>query len=113
MTNGSCHSTCESNVQTWLYPAASARRATSMTCWAGGSFCSTRPISMVPLPQVLTGSAGQVLAAPGRTVPFPVLDQDVPPRQHRLNLALHLAPLIGRVVHRHVVGGGGQHVLGR
>src|SRR4051812_35572912 len=46
MTNGSCHSTCESNVHTWLKPAASARLASSTTPRAGGSHCSTTPTSM-------------------------------------------------------------------
>src|SRR3954454_6597175 len=46
MTNGSCHSTCESNVHTWLKPGASACFASSTTPIAGGSHCSTTPTSM-------------------------------------------------------------------
>src|SRR3954469_19609066 len=47
MTNGSCHSTCESNVHTWLKPAASAFLASSTTSRAGGSFCRTTPMSIL------------------------------------------------------------------
>ena len=46
MTNGSCHSRCESNVQTWLNPWLSARRASSTVREAGGFVCSTTPKSM-------------------------------------------------------------------
>src|SRR4029453_1879969 len=46
MTNGSCHSTWESNVHTWLKPAASAFFASSTTPIAGGSHCRTTPTSI-------------------------------------------------------------------
>jgi hypothetical protein len=44
-TNGSCHSTTESNVQKWEKPAASAATARSIRADAGGSLCRTRPMS--------------------------------------------------------------------
>src|SRR5262245_16384515 len=46
MTNGSCHSTCESNVHTWLKPAPSARCARRTTSFAGGSHWNTTPKSI-------------------------------------------------------------------
>src|SRR4029453_18948905 len=46
MTNGPCHSTWESNVHTWLKPAASACLASSTSPSAGGPHCSTTPTSM-------------------------------------------------------------------
>ena len=49
-TNGSCHSTGESNTHTWVKPFASARLARSTTRRAGGSVCNTTPKSMIPLP---------------------------------------------------------------
>src|SRR5579875_4110079 len=45
MTYGSSHRRCESNVQAWVKPASSARRAQSTTDQAGGSHCSTTPKS--------------------------------------------------------------------
>src|SRR5688500_19576519 len=46
MTNGSCHSTCESNVHTWLKPARSARCASVTRSRAGGSHWKTTPKSI-------------------------------------------------------------------
>ena len=46
MTNGSCHSTCESNVQPYEKPIRSAPAIVSMTFAAGGSVCNTRPKSI-------------------------------------------------------------------
>ena len=46
ITYGSCQSTCESNVQPWLNPSSSARTIRSTTADAGGSVCSTSPMSM-------------------------------------------------------------------
>src|SRR5579875_4183633 len=113
MTNGSCHRTQESKVHTWLKPAASARLAVSTTRRAGGSVCSTTPMSIWhPLPQVLAGAARQEPAAPGRSVPRAAVHEDLAAGQHGGHRALHLAALVGGVVDRHVVGGRGQHVRG-
>src|SRR5215470_4230385 len=111
MTNGSCHSTEESNVQTWLNPPSSARAASSTTRLAGGSVCSTTPMSIwPPLSQVLAFAARQEAPASCPPVPLPVTDDDLTARQHGTHPALHLPALIGRVVHRHVVRLRGQHV---
>src|SRR4051812_46989972 len=45
MTNGSCHSRCESKVHTWLKPNSSAWRASSTTRQAGGLVWRTTPKS--------------------------------------------------------------------
>ena len=50
MTNGSCHSTWESNTHTWVKPFASARLASSTTRPAGGLVCNTTPKSTHPAP---------------------------------------------------------------
>src|SRR5215813_5654443 len=111
MTNGSCHSTLESNVQTWLNPPRSARAASSVTRLHGGSVCSTKPISIkAPLSQVLGFTAGQEPAPPRLAVPLSVADQDLTAGQHRADAALHLRTLIRGVVHRHVVRFRGQHM---
>src|SRR5690242_11897045 len=103
MTNGSCQSTLESNVQTWLKPPRSARAASSATRLHGGSVWSTRPISIKPpLPQVLALAPGEELAPPRLPVPLSVADQDVAAGHHHGRPALHLPALVGGVVHRHV-----------
>ena len=81
MTNGSCHSTCESHVQPWLKPASSACRIRSTTALAGGLFCSTTPKS-IPIPSEKPKRSfmpngrwcalKQILIQPaGRKVPWP------------------------------------------
>src|SRR6516165_2519604 len=90
MTNGSCQSTLESNVQTWLNPPRSARAASSATRLHGGSVCSTKPISIKPpLPEVLALAPGQEPAPPGLAMPLPVADQDLAAGQHHADPALH------------------------
>ena len=65
MTNGSCQSTLESNVQTWLNPPRRPAAASSATRLHGGSVCSTRPISIkLPLTEVLARAPGQEPAPP-------------------------------------------------
>src|SRR5579859_3506068 len=99
MTNGSCQSTLESNVQTWLKPPRSARAASSVTRLHGGSVWSTRPISIKPPSlEVLAGAAGQEPSPPGPAVPLSVVDQDLAAGKHRADPALHLPALIGRAV---------------
>src|SRR5215467_6634839 len=111
MTNGSCHSTLESNVQTWLNPPRSARAASSATRLHGGSVCSTKPISIKPpSPEVLALAPGQEPALPGLAVPLTITDQDLAAGHHHAGPALYLPALVGGVVHRHVVRLGGQHV---
>src|SRR5215217_102725 len=65
MTNGSCHSRCESKVHTWLKPNSSAWRASSTTRHAGGLVWRTTPKSTAaPLPgpreAELDGAGGRV-----------------------------------------------------
>src|SRR6266702_6989106 len=111
MTNGSCHSTQESNVQTWMKPPRSARAASSATRLHGGSVWSTRPISIKsPLPEVLAFAPGKELAPPRLPVPPSVADQDLAAGHDDGRPALHLPALVGGVVHRHVVRVRGQHV---
>src|SRR5215469_17302902 len=99
MTNGSCQSTLESNVQTWLNPPRSARAASSATRLHGGSVCSTKPISIKPpLPEVLALAPGQELAPPGLPAPLPVAHQNLAAGHHHAGPALHLPALIGGVV---------------
>src|SRR5579859_3217136 len=111
MTNGSCQSTLESNVQTWLKPPRSARAASSATRLHGGSVWSTKPISIKPpSSEVLARAAGQEPSPPRLAVPPSVADQDLAAGKHRTDPALHLPALIGRVVHCHVMRLRGQHV---
>src|SRR5712672_1284220 len=109
MTNGSCHRTLESNVQTWLNPPRSARAASSATRLHGGSVCSTKPISIEP-PYLRYWHSPRDRNRPRPAVPLPVADQDLAAGHHHAGAALHLPALIGGVVHRHVVRLGGQHV---
>src|SRR5690242_14543815 len=104
MTNGSCHSTCESNVHTWLKPAASAFLARSTTASAGGSFCSTTPMSTaLPSEQVVREAARDVLAAPGPPGVLAAAGDHLAAGQHGVDLAVDLPALPGGVVHVHVV----------
>src|SRR4029077_3698943 len=104
MTNGSCHRTLESNVQTWLNPPRSARAASSATRLHGGSVCSNKPISIEPpSPAVLALARGQEPAPPRLAMPLPVADQDLAAGHHHAGAALHRPPLICRIVHRHVL----------
>src|SRR5580704_1175967 len=111
MTNGSCHRTLESNVQTWLNPPRSARAASSATRLHGGSVWSTKPISIKPpSPEVLALAPGQEPAPPRLAVPLSAADQDLAAGKHHGGPALHFPALVGGVVHRHVVRVRGQHV---
>src|SRR5437879_7714198 len=100
MTNGSCHSTLESKVQTWLKPPRSARAASSATRLHGGSVWSTKPMSIKsPSPEVLALATGQEASLPRPAVPLSVADQDLAAGHDDGRPALHLPALVGGVVH--------------
>src|SRR5262249_56014766 len=100
MTTGSCHSTQESNVQTWLKPPRSARAASSVTRLHGGFVCSTKPISTnPPSSQVLALTAGQEPSPPPPAVPLSVGYQHLTAGKHRADTAPNLPALLGGVVH--------------
>src|SRR3977135_1814119 len=105
MTNGSCQSRCESNVQTWLKPASSALRARSTTADAGGSHWNTTPKStgFSHLDQVRREPAPQVPSVPLAAVVVAVSNDDVASRDHRVHVAGDLETLVRRIVHVHVV----------
>src|ERR1051326_5803828 len=103
MTNGSCHSTQESNVQIWLKPPWSARTARSVTRRHGGSVWSTKPMSIKPpSPEVLALATGQEASPSRLAVPLSVADQDLAAGHDDGRPALDLPALVGGVVHRHV-----------
>src|ERR1019366_5633408 len=111
MTNGSCHSTCESKVQPDRKPWSSAARILSITVRAGGSGCRTTPESMLiaRLPaRVLAQLPLQEAAMAGDAAVHAVVDHNLPPGQHGGHLASDREALVVRVVHVHVVGRGGQ-----
>src|SRR5262245_66041453 len=111
MTNGSCHSTQESNVQTWLKPPRSARAASSVTRLHGGFVCSTKPISInPPSSQVLALTAGQEPSPPRPAVPLSAGYQHLTAGKHRGEAARNLPALVGGVVHGQGMGPGGQAV---
>src|SRR4029079_19483100 len=56
MTNGSCHSRCESNVHACVKPSNSACFVSSTTRHAGGFVCNTTPMSMRLRPPALDHS---------------------------------------------------------
>src|SRR5947207_7968003 len=100
MTNGSCQSTCESNVHTWLKPAASARFASSTTPSAGGSFCSTTPMSMPPSSEQVVGeAAAQISATPGPAGVFAAGADHLAAGQDGVYPAGDLPTLPGGVIH--------------
>src|SRR5580704_17690749 len=124
MTNGSCHSTCESQVQPWEKPASSARCIIAITPLAGGLVCSTTPKSMIPpkkkdlytervgscLQQVLIQSAGEERAVARMALVCAVVDDHAAAGQGGHHPAGDLHTLVGGVVHVHVVGGRGQRL---
>src|SRR3990170_3681984 len=104
MTNGSCQSRCESNVQTWLNPWVSARRASSTVREAGGFVCRTTPKSTGLLSDQVLGQATLEEPAVARPpVVGAVLDEDGPAGQHGVDVAVDLEPLPRGVVHVHVM----------
>src|SRR6266545_7100216 len=106
MTNGSCHSTCESNVQPYRKPSPSARCMVSTTPRNGGSVCRTTPKSIcapVGSDQVLGQATAQELAVAGAAVVLAAVDHQLTAGQHGPHLPGDRQPLIGRVVHVHVV----------
>src|SRR4051812_4760046 len=107
MTNGSCQSTAESNVQPYRKPLSSAAFIPATTSRAGGSVCSTTPKSMPPpfLDEVLVEVAAEELPVARATVETRAVDDDLPARQHGVDLAGQLHALVRRVVHVHVVRG--------
>src|ERR1700742_1298435 len=109
MTNGSCHSTCESNVQPYEKPRPSAARMVSTTALAGGSVCRTTPKSMSRSSvQVLRQLPREELSVAGAAVVLAALDEHATPRQHRVHPAGDPHALVRRVVHVHVVRLDGQ-----
>src|SRR5690606_18027568 len=119
MTYGSCHSTWESKVHTWLNPYCSASLARWMVRLAGGLVWSTAPKSMISIrsatrstgmvvgsDQVLREAALEVAAVALRAEVLVVLHDDLAPRHDRVDLAVDLEALPRRVIHVHVVGGG-------
>src|SRR6476646_8731955 len=105
MTKGSCESTTESKVQPWVKPAASARFIRSMSSWAGGSLCRTRPMSTGLLAvEVLTGVAPLEAAVAGAAVVGAVVDDDGAAGEDGADLAGDLLALVRRVVDVRVVG---------
>src|SRR5579864_4990156 len=105
MTNGSCHSTQESNVHTWETPASSARCAQSTTCRAGGSVCITTAtsISVPPSGEVLAQATGDVAAVPRLAGVATLVDDRPAPGEHGVHPAGDPHPLVAGVVDRHVV----------
>src|SRR5215467_2830163 len=120
MTNGSCQSTCESNVQPYRKPRSSASRIRSTTSLAGGSGCSTSPKSTMPPLGPLRPMSGQVLARAARqetavtklAAVLTRLHQHSPAGQHRVHPAGDVHALVGRVVDIHVMTARRQ-LLGR
>src|ERR1700679_1797742 len=112
MTNGSCHSTCESNVHPYRKPRSSASHIRSTTAAAGGSVCSTSPKSICAPPgwlrQVLAGLAAQEAAVARGPAVLAAGDDDPAPGQHGVHPAGDLHALVRRVIHVHVMGGGRQ-----
>src|ERR1039457_1795601 len=99
MTNGSCHSTCESKVQPYRKPWSSAARILSITVRAGGSVCRTTPKSMlIPrlLAQVVAQLPRQEASMAGDAAVHSVVDQILPPGQHGGHLASDREALVGR-----------------
>src|SRR5580704_648472 len=106
MTNGSCHSTCESQVQPWEKPASSARCIIAITPLAGGLVCSTTPKSMIPprktgtersgsqLEQVLIQPAGEERSVARIALVSAVVDHHVAAAQGGLHPAGDLQALI-------------------
>src|SRR3954453_2984329 len=102
-TYGSCHSRCESNVQTCVNPRISAWRANSTIRHAGGSFCRTTPNSTEASDQVLGKAALHELAVALRADVAALVLHDGAARQHDIHVPVDLVALPGRVVHVHVV----------
>src|SRR4051812_44402687 len=109
MTNGSCHSKCESNVHTWLNPCVSAWRASSTVREAGGFVCSTTPKSMgdpsvggllqeVLLQEVLRQTTRHVLAVALAAAIARLVDHDLAPRHHDVHVPVDLIALPRGVV---------------
>src|SRR5580700_8890456 len=100
MTYGSCHSTCESQVQPWEKPASSARCIIAITPLAGGLVCSTTPKSMISPRKTGTERGGSQLQQ--------ILIQPAGQERSVAGLALVSAG----VDHRAAAGQGGHHLAG-